>query len=530
MSGAVPTRPLAADLRFQSNETLPVFQLPNEVLTMVAAYLKATSWNADVRMPKQYPIVALSQACRRWRSITLDATCACCWSVIPLKNANWTQLCLFRSRNSPCSVYIGDNNVEALKSTGPLVKPHMSRVNTIHMCFYDFADEFAVPDHIWELLCCPAPEVAKLRIYFDSEIGTWIDLPSRLLARQNPTRLTSIDLTFCDLGRTPHLLHAPLTQLKLNNCDFWSDINDMLESLRGMPRLQSFIVVDCSLGIVESLTPNVDTPLRSIPMPYLYEFYFQGVIIQAMTVFQYIAAPISMDSTLSQWVKGAEESTFDDLTRISVGLLAHFSPIIAARIYPAHLDLSCHDGVTLGWKYKLPASLLERYDGLAPPQTAAEDDFTSEFDISLPFTDTDTAAFFWPLATELFRGVTSLKLDIYKWDEEPRSAMSLLHCFPNVRSFTAEDATMRILLRELRGATLHTILPHLETLKIVKTAFPGMLFAQFLTSLPIRPSEQGRLKTVTITESGITAECVDILVAQLGDCAVIWDQKTEEIR
>lgn len=299
-----------ANLRFHSNETPRVFRLPDEILTMVAACLRPSVLNADVRNPGQYPIVALSQTCRRWRSITLDPTCAACWSIIPLKNVNWTQLCLTRSRNSPCSFYVAADNVGALATTGPSVQAHMSRVNTVQVALHDITHEFIIPDQLWELLAYPAPNISYLRIHLAPNLGRWIDIPSSILARQSPTRLTKLDLAFCDLRHAPRILHAPLRSLELNHCAFWTDINDMLESLRCMPMLQSLTVIDCWLGRFENTIPRVETPLRSIAMSHLDTFHFEAIVFQAMTVFQYIAAPISVDIYLCQWVRGPEGSTF----------------------------------------------------------------------------------------------------------------------------------------------------------------------------------------------------------------------------
>ena len=83
---------------------------------------------------------------------------------------------------------------------------------------------------------------------------------------------------------------------------------------------------------------------------------------------------------------------------------------------------------------------------------------------------------------------------------------------------------MNILLRELAGTPLLSLLPRLETLEIAHAAFTGMLFARLLIALPLRNSDHGRLERLTISVSNISAESFDILVALLPGCTVVWDR------
>ena len=138
----------------------------------------------DVRCPLQYPIVALSHTCRRWRSIALDSACAGCWSTIPVNNVEWTRLCLSRSRNFPFSMCVADDGLDTLFTTGPMVKPQrqLSRLEQAFFFFIDLTHDSDIPDHFWDFICRPMPNVTSLRLSFNREMESWVNLPNDLLA------------------------------------------------------------------------------------------------------------------------------------------------------------------------------------------------------------------------------------------------------------------------------------------------------------------------------------------------------------
>lgn len=83
---------------------------------------------------------------------------------------------------------------------------------------------------------------------------------------------------------------------------------------------------------------------------------------------------------------------------------------------------------------------------------------------------------------------------------------------------------MEILLRELQGATLHTILPHLEFLEIIESSLSGLVFSQFLAALPF-PFD-GQLRRLVINECAVTSDAMGALTRYLHGCEIVWDNKT----
>ncbi|KZV77547.1 hypothetical protein PENSPDRAFT_645192 [Peniophora sp. CONT] len=515
-----------ANKRFESNEMLPVFQLPNELLGMVAAHLMPIAGSA--LNPRTYPIIALSHACRRWRDATITPICSSCWSTIPLSNLFWMNICLERSRNSPISVSISSAEMPSSEAIVTRLSPYMGRVDALFVSSRFYPD--SIPESLWSLLMLNAPSIESLTFEFNTATEEeHVDLPSNIFAGQAPRPLEYLESLFCNFSPAPHFLRAPnLTMLKLDQCTLWETMDDMCASLRAMPLLEVFYAYRCTL--IEDIENDYIPPpaqdfARSIPMIHLNSFVVESWLYSAMTLFEALAIPFTADIKLKN---DQHDFIVGDAacTRLAALLKAHLSSLLSAKTIATDLFIGARgDDTTVSWNYAISAELMRDHSNHLPDWVSSYDESTPlsiTIEVGIDMPDADTDRLFGILVDAFFSNTTSMYLLALDW--RPRLLLPFVQRLPELQSLRLDRASLAFLLPEICSeGSLPTQLPglrelRLQDLDLTEDVILTLLFA----SLRMMSAKGLR---ISIKDCAVTAGTVEKL-RLLSD--VEWDGVTKK--
>ncbi|KZV64526.1 hypothetical protein PENSPDRAFT_757181 [Peniophora sp. CONT] len=312
------------------------------------------------------PCMRLSHVCASWRTVALARQEL--WATfLPRKSPKWTEICLARCPSIPLTVTIDqrNHNYPSARKGAALVLSRSPRVRSISIKpalhanregYLSLTQSFMgdLDNCLLESLTKPHDLLEELKLDFGIEVGLdhddWIaaKLSENIFSSQNPPRLHRVTLVRCRLPATPlpQLFTQSVRSLILGNTPAWSDVDSMIQCLRGMPMLERLTYkywldepkFDCRVS--RSHQP------RCVHLPHLMNFHLGGFWLQNLSVFNYLSIPINCTVHLSaqgwddRYIEGISPNTVDEIVAMSGETLKrHFTPATSCGTFFARVEI-----------------------------------------------------------------------------------------------------------------------------------------------------------------------------------------------
>ncbi|KZV72077.1 hypothetical protein PENSPDRAFT_375768 [Peniophora sp. CONT] len=379
--------PSDPDSRSQANDRQAVFRLPNELLRFVVEHLPECHSSDGTVNAQSFPAYPLSVTCRRWRSITLGVPE--CWRAVPYNNERWLGICSQRAGDIPPTLSF--RNARFDPESVDFFRPLVRRAGQFSIFSSSSTSDDLTPENLsalFGMLDQECPDLTRFDLSFNEDVV----VDSSIFAGQPPPKLDYVNLSLCDITEAPHILHgASITTVHVENCVFWSCVDDMVAAFQSMPALEYFFAGRTEL--ITDLTPSTVHPARCVRLPHMWMFCIESGVFQGAVVLHHLQLPLTchVQLTNEQSDRDTKAMLNGGWTRLRDALKAHVAAVPLSVIPLAEVEVTESWGcINIGAKCKLPASHQD------PATTrcigdADEDPFVT-FTVELP-TGTDTAGF-----------------------------------------------------------------------------------------------------------------------------------------
>ncbi|KDQ13978.1 hypothetical protein BOTBODRAFT_145873 [Botryobasidium botryosum FD-172 SS1] len=255
---------LTPNLKSLENQAVPVYRLPNEILSYIFEL-------ANVPHPTQdLSRWSVSQVSRLWQQTALHTPRI--WSTICISNHRAVEACVIRSGSAPLDIDLYIDHAYSAHLTDfqgymDILVPHMNRWRSL---------EFnGVPTKVYlPYLLSPAPQLEKLIIGMHYT-NYRLPLESVLFAGSSP-RLRELLLANAHIPLISPI-YTGLTDLALFNASFnTSTISHLRSVLRACPQLHALHLEEIHLGSSSAAASSAPDP-GSIELPYLSFITARGV-------------------------------------------------------------------------------------------------------------------------------------------------------------------------------------------------------------------------------------------------------------
>ncbi|KZV62899.1 hypothetical protein PENSPDRAFT_230708 [Peniophora sp. CONT] len=334
--------------------------LPPELLLKVFVEVQNMySWYGTKKAP---PCLAVSQVCRRWRTVALEASCL--WTRLPLDSLKWVETCISRSRSSCLEVNASFLYIEnhAQRQSLYLVYPELPRIGALNIgteINYDGSREI-LAEVFAGLSLRPAPKLRELEISLLDSCD--IDrpptrVPSSLFASQRLVSLETMTLSSCKLSLSwSNTLIAPsLRTLRLYESLLWKNVDEMVQFFELVPNLE---ILDLTVITTQVRHFNTTTssayPYRSASLPQLKSFDVSTRFLEDVALLTCLSMPpttlLKMNVSEADWdlMSPDEAKLTAAYDRGSQAIRDHFATSVAAghgythlRIHPSGVYAPC---------------------------------------------------------------------------------------------------------------------------------------------------------------------------------------------
>ncbi|VDB92138.1 unnamed protein product [Peniophora sp. CBMAI 1063] len=246
---------------------------------------------------------SVSHVSRRWRAVAVS--CQYLWShALPCGSLEWTRLCLSRCFSAPFELAISglslDEN-EEYRLAYDLVLPHLARVRGIA---FQLDEERGlknshVPGILRDLLekisTTVMPDAKELVIYYSDQYGTLEGIPGLHFS----TAMPALDEIFlrgivCTPSAGPQMFPPSLRELCLTDSNFWWSVDEMIDTLRCVPMLETLEHTTNPITFTHGLAPVPSQvhPLRCVNLEKLELLTCScGSFARNMLFFSYLSFP-----------------------------------------------------------------------------------------------------------------------------------------------------------------------------------------------------------------------------------------------
>ncbi|KAI0321469.1 hypothetical protein OF83DRAFT_1080929 [Amylostereum chailletii] len=418
-----------------------------------------------------------------------------------------------------------------------------SRATSLTISYGPGHDPTRVDESVALLNARPAPLLHEFHLQL-AHVDDPIPISSDIFAGAVPKNLRSLMLFGCDLSSGSPLLSASLTALQIDrNCRIWPTVDDMVETLKGMPNLEEFIA-DCSHLLIDT-TPSTIHPPHCVSLPHLKLLQLADNYPQAIKIFRHLNLPHNTQTCLLGSAPVPLPPSSEKTTMAA--LEHHFSSALASNASFSELDLVFQTG-----SFSLAANPNMESSFDVPPS----DDRPLPYPVSsrsrfgFSFTVPTFLGYDIPLAVlqmSLFHRTTTLTVR----DNDDSFGFGASRADPTLWSRMAAYKDVEML--EVTGRWAYSLVdalnrstscgggtpdddgslmlfPRLRELVIEEVQFDSnekdperaSFFARLMTGLD-RHISAGTLTMVAITKCDVERRMVDALRLRLGEDNVDWD-------
>jgi len=225
------------ELKTRRNTFAPISCLPPEVLCRI--FLLVRDSTADWKPLLWIKITHTSQY---WRNVAL--TCPSLWTLLPPRNARWTEEMLKRSKMA--SLIVKADALNRSNSSMANTKVALSQISRIKELYLNSQEAEDILQNVLSTLARSAPRLEVLRISIRNRYHTsgTFHIPSETLC-ETP-RLRQLELYSCDFCWDSQLLRG-LTHLTLHSVSSNArpTLTQLLDVLRSCPDLQLLDLKHC---------------------------------------------------------------------------------------------------------------------------------------------------------------------------------------------------------------------------------------------------------------------------------------------
>ncbi|KZV66145.1 hypothetical protein PENSPDRAFT_655152 [Peniophora sp. CONT] len=216
----------------------PIFVLPNELLSDIfrlfgEAYDEKRSCSA----------ITLRSVCQRWKNVA-ESTPELWTGMLMQYGIEWTRRAVKWSKDLSLDLRIRQDSQATMvkrsdewKQSATLTLAEMERLRSLDLSPYLLGTE--VVENL--LSARPAPRLESLIIVGPSNIARALNLRNNLFHGSSPQRLRTVSFSYVTVSpKCPIFRSHSMTSLNLWQCNVWTTIDHVLDSLVSMPKLESF--------------------------------------------------------------------------------------------------------------------------------------------------------------------------------------------------------------------------------------------------------------------------------------------------
>ncbi|KZV67421.1 hypothetical protein PENSPDRAFT_754921 [Peniophora sp. CONT] len=288
----------------------PIHTLPAEIVSHVFrdlledyvedAPIDITDLDSSAsRREKLPPALLLRSVCLRWRAIA-ENTSELWPDIVGPYGLEWTRRALAWSKDCSLDLYLRagiryPRHVKDFEEAIPIILPELHRVRKLYVVFHS---DSSVPQLIQQALSSSSLPRLEL-LHVNGAYNNVHLLGPKSFAGEVPRQLRNLALDFCALPPTCLVFQAPLTSLSISDCTIWTSMNALLDTLAGLPYLESFSL---SVHSWASASPFETPPLsqltafdasKSLIMPRLKDISLCMQVESAIYLFTHISFPTS---------------------------------------------------------------------------------------------------------------------------------------------------------------------------------------------------------------------------------------------